>query len=286
MFWKFKKWLKTQVDPPQRLWWNMNSCRKCPLTRTFSLSSRTTSRRPADFSQSKWRMIAQKKNGLHGVSPLYTWPNQNPGFRASASSLPPGLPGLPKFSERVSSVCFFLATVSVAWAGRPRGCGRAGWARCGRCGCRAVTAMLSSSPRTCRAAWPAPPRRTTASRVSPGRAAAAAGTGAGTRFWARAVPPATPRGRQRAGLPSLVPFPSHSWHLSQGKSTTCLSFLKKDAFVSAWKGEAAESRVQSHPQLGRLTLSLKQTKYLLLSHGKWINLQSCLDAQAIYWGFF
>lgn len=44
-------------------------------------------------------MIAQKKNGLHGVSFLFTWPNQNLGFWTSASSLPPGLPGLPKFSE-------------------------------------------------------------------------------------------------------------------------------------------------------------------------------------------
>lgn len=50
---------------------------------------------------------------------------------------------------------------------------RPGWARrtagrCGRCGCRAATAMPPSSPRTCPAAWPAPPRSTTGSRVRPG----------------------------------------------------------------------------------------------------------------------
>lgn len=59
---------------------------------------------------------------------------------------------------------------------------RAGWARRaaerrGRCGCRAVTAMPPSSLRTCPAAWPAPRRSTTASRVRPGRAV---GAGAGS----------------------------------------------------------------------------------------------------------
>lgn len=75
---------------------------------------------------------------------------------------------------------------------------RAGWTRrkaerCGRCGCRAATATPPSFPRTCPAAWPAPPRSTTASRVRPDRAA---GAGAGS---SRA--PASP-GRWKA-LPTV-----------------------------------------------------------------------------------
>lgn len=111
-----------------------------------------------------------------GVNALSLATNRNPAFRT------PGVSTSASSSGSPTSGPVRLGFPSAPAAGRRGPEARAGWARrtagrCGRCGCRAATATPPSSPRTCPAAWPAPPRSTTESRVRPGPAA---GAGAGS----------------------------------------------------------------------------------------------------------